>query len=201
MIRSELCAIAGMNRETFNTHRRNGDLPFDVPQGDDEKGSWGRFTLHDATLMLAARRLVDMHGVQWSRAAAMLRQRPLWFKVPGSGSNYFDGPGWFRVQVDFCREDGTPPESHICPAVQYCHGSLEEIAQWANRIAKLATKRHSESRYIVGGEVVVVGFLAVDMSVAWRLATLRAERLEIDLSGDTLEPGDTTPTDAEGEAE
>jgi len=75
MIRKELCAVTSMTAPTFNSHRRNGDLPFSMAglESKDGKGTtWARFTAFEAALLIAAKTLTAQ-GMGWREATRMLR--------------------------------------------------------------------------------------------------------------------------------
>lgn len=67
-----LTAIAQMTRATFMSHMHNGDVPFYLADfREEDRRRWRNFSLHHATLLIAARGHACMVG--WSKAAGLLR--------------------------------------------------------------------------------------------------------------------------------
>ena len=183
MIRSELCAIAQMAIPTFNSNKRNGDLPFDLFFAEAKDGAgrvWSRYDYHNAMLMIAARKLCDAQGVTWSEAAKILREKPTHV---GSADIQAE-PGVCRVRVEFLRCDGE--ESGFLKRFTVYEGKLDEVIASAQRSVEVINGRQAfASEHIEIGSVV-----AVNLSTAFVMAVHRAEDLGIALTSDgEPEPG------------
>lgn len=186
MIRSELCKVVGMSPETFNSHRRNGDLPFSGPAaGPAIKGTWGRFSLHEAMLLIAARQMAATQGVTWSEAAAILRAPGILVgSYDGRHSTYYDNPGHFVGRVAFMDDQNSAPESYVCPPFEVCRGPLPDIVAYALRRAEFASKRAQEAKQ---RPVMVSSIAAVNLSHVWEIALGRARDFGISLDGIDIE--------------
>lgn len=189
MIRKELCAIVGMKIPTFNSHRTNGDLPFNIDhaEGKDGQGrTWSNFTTHEAGRMLAARHLVDAQRVSWSEAAKILREDATRCGGVGPGHEYFERDGFFIAQVEFANER-TNEAPDLFPVRKVYEGPLDKIVAAALSEANA----YSISRTVPGEAIRVVSIVSVDLSHHYDLACGIAARLGIDVQADyAAEPGD-----------
>ena len=185
MIRSELCKVANdMSPATFNTHRRNGDLPFGLLQAEkhDAGGrTWSRFELHHAMLLIAAQTLASGQGVGWSEAAAILRASVGVTHVgmePGGLVENLRRSTIHCARIEFSREDGSTSELH--PRFKIMRGTLSEIVGSVER----GVSRFNELQQLPFERVTVCSFVSVNLSQAWRVAAERAEALKIDFDAD-----------------
>lgn len=183
MIRNELCKIAKMNPSTFNVHRKNGDLPFDIEMAEAKDGTgrtWGRFTLFHAAMLIAARQLTSQ-GVGWGEACRILRTRPVFVGVIGMGQNFFERPGIFVARVDFASVE-TNKDPDLMEGERFYRGPLSDIVEAALETAEAYSFRRA------GAErpVYVTGMVTVDLSHSYSLAKLLAEDEGVDTTGDEM---------------
>lgn len=177
MIRSELLDICGMTAPTFNSHRRNGDLPFEASktEAEDTAGrTWARYTRHDAALMLAARQLSSAHRVSWSEAARILRAPAIY--SGGSFKSYFDRSGVHVAQVEFANEI-TNAEAKLFPQLQVYNGTLAEILDMAEGSVHAYNEKNTFKDYLV-----ITSIVSVNLSNCWQAAGALAKSKGIDLS-------------------
>lgn len=191
MIRSELCLLAGIAPATFNSHRRNGDLPFDIWPKEAKDGAgrtWSRFDIYDAMMLIAARNLAQGQGVGWSDAAKILREKATYLQseVGGERANYWL-PGFHCARIEFRCEDGSEPS--LIRQFQVVRGTLVDIAAYADRVVL----SHNERSNFPQDRIAVFSIAAVNLSQAWHIAVERAKYLEIDVASD----GDIEPSDSE----
>lgn len=108
MIRSELCAVAGLTVADFNALFRSGDLPFEtnLPEKIIERQGrvWSNVTLEHATLSLSAGQLTSA-GLIWREAAALLKEP----RSPVARSLGAPAASYCVARVEFMREGGGPP--------------------------------------------------------------------------------------------
>lgn len=192
MIRSELCLLAGIKPATFNSHRLNGDLPFDIRTKEASAGggrTWSRFDLYDAMMLIAARNLAQGQGVSWSEAANILRDGAIYLGsgVDGQRASY-RLPGFHCARIEFRCEDGSVPS--LIRQFQVVRGTLGDIAAYAERV----TLRYNERAYFASDRVAVFSVATVNLSQAWHIAVERAKFLEINVHSD----GEIEPSDSEG---
>lgn len=182
MIRSELCLVAQIAPATFNSHRRNGDLPFKIwpcEVSDTENRTWSRFGLYEAMMLIAARNLASGQGVSWSEAARMLREDCM--HLPGIDEGppeLYRGPGFHCARIEFRCEDGHLPQLHS--QFQVVRGALAEIANYAEREVAAFNRRQHFSR----DRIAVYSTASVNLSQAWHIALARATDLKIHLDAD-----------------
>lgn len=191
MIRSELCLLAGIKPATFNSHRLNGDLPFDIRAKEASDGAgrtWSRFHLYDAMMLIAAKNLAQGQGVSWSEAAKTLRESAIHLNggAEGPPANY-RGPGFHCARIEFRCEGGEEPS--LIRQFHVVRGSLSEIAAYADGV----TARYNERTHFAADRIAVFSLAAVNLSQAWYIASERAKFLEIDLTSD----GDIEPSGSE----
>lgn len=185
MIRSELCLVAQIAPATFNSHRRNGDLPFKISAGeaaDAESRTWSRFGLYDAAMLIAARNLVSGQGLGWSESTRMLREDSI--HLQGSDevrSELYRGPGFHCARIEFRCEDGHVPQLHR--QFHVVRGALAEIARYAEREATAFNDR----QHFPQDRIEVYSMASVNLSQAWRIAVERAKALQIDFDADSAE--------------
>ena len=185
MIRSQLCAIGDISPSTFNSHRRNGDLPFGGPGANPiVKGGWGRFSLHDAMFLIAARQLAATQGVGWGEAASILRSNPMHVGRGPVFSNYWSNPGHYMARVSFVDDANGFPPSWICTALEVYAGPLADIVATATEKAEWASERSVAAGY---RPVMTSTFAAVNLSHMWELTLQRAAALGISPDATTLE--------------
>ena len=174
MIRSELLDICGMTAPTFNSHRRNGDLPFDAARTEAEDGvgrTWARYTLHHAVRMLAARQLAAVHRVSWSEAARILRTQAKYASV----ENYSDHAGVHFAQVEIVNEK-TNADPDFYPRLEILTGTLQKIVEQAQNSAEAYTRHNPHDA------VIVASMVSVNLSQCWKIALALAKSKDIDLS-------------------
>lgn len=170
MIRSQLCKVANIEPSTFNSHRRNGDLPFKIEDYESQDGTgrvWARFDLFAAAALIAARKLCNQ-GMSWSDAARVIRTP----EVPGPAGV---STAWFRPDIFVSAAVYTVADAgQISAQERVFRGKFESNAARAfsypervfhpDQIARLET------------------FVSVNVSAAYREAELRAEELGIEVS-------------------
>ncbi|ARO13368.1 hypothetical protein BVG79_00006 [Ketogulonicigenium robustum] len=183
MIRKELCAIVGMTIPTFNSHRRNGDLPFkiDNSEGKDAAGRiWSNFTIHHAAKMLAARNLCDAHNITWAEAAKIMREPSTACGPYGVGHSYFEKDNIFIAQVEFANSR-TNEDPQFMPRITLYKGLLQDIMESANSRAIAYTNSRKEGRAPQDEDICISSISAVNLSHNYKLAKKIAEHLGIDL--------------------
>ena len=175
MIRSELCKIARIEPATFNSHRRNGDLPFNISDYEAKDGQgrvWARFDAFAAARIIAAKDLCAQ-GVSWSNAARILREP----NMSTGGNVAIHTPGIFIGRALYALDSETARRSFGKEEMIW-QGPLSAITDCATRYADAVSRNHPR-------EVINLrSLIAVDLSGAYRLALLRAEQEGIDLSAD-----------------
>lgn len=190
MIRSELCKIVGMKIPTFNSHRRNGDLPFKMGDGEAQDGegrTWSNFTIHHAARMLAARNLADSHGVSWSQAAGIMRADGTICGPYGIGNHYFERDGIFVAQVEFANAK-TNDAPVLFPRLKVYQGPLAKIIEAAEGEAEAYTKHRKGGEAAFGEEIRVTSVVAVDLSHSFKLARSIAAAEGIEVKFDDYRP-------------
>lgn len=181
MIRSEFLDICGMAVPTFNSHRRNGDLPFRVSNTEAEDGAgrtWARYSLHDAARMLAARQLVNAQHVSWSEAARILRADAI--HSGGVFKNYFDHPGVNIAQFEFVNES-TNGDPVFYPRLQVLSGTLEEIVAGAENTLQAYNKNNRD-------HIIIASMVSVNLSNCWQTARSLAKSKGIVMDLDRASP-------------
>jgi len=176
MIRSELCQIAGITAPTFNSHRRNGDLPFDPSPAEAVDGAgrtWSRFSLVHAALLIAARQLAAAQGVTWSEAAATLRATGILCGPTGFEDRFFNRAGIHVARVEFAQA-ATNDAPSLMDRTQTYKGPLADILRAAEAAAAGYSKRHPDQ------PVIVASIASVDLSHCWNIAVKAADMLGID---------------------
>jgi hypothetical protein len=178
MIRSELCKIADMSIPTFNSHSRNGDLPFSTEtlEKSDAKGkAWARYSIHEATMLVASRLLSSGQGVTWSEAARIIRQRGQHVHSTGTVSRpkYFLDSGLHCARIEFLTLGGAEPTG--MNRFEVYRGFLPDIVTMADRIVE----RSKVGNDLVSLHVAVFSIVSVNLSLAWQIATARAKSLKI----------------------
>ncbi|MCU0903464.1 MAG: hypothetical protein MUE83_06265 [Tabrizicola sp.] len=185
MIRNQLCEIAGINAATFNSHRRNGDLPFDLSGREVAANgrTWSRFSLYDAMLLIAAKDLASGQGVSWAEAAQMLRQPAIYTQCYiGDSRASFRSPGFHCARLVFRRQDGPPHD--LFRQDHVVRGTLPGIVGYAER----ATRRHNERARHVSDLVALFSLVTVNLSQAWDTAVDRAAKFpDIEAFADDFE--------------
>lgn len=179
MIRNELCSIAKLNPSTFNVHRKNGDLPFQIETLEAKDGTgrtWGRFSLYHAALLIAARQLTTQ-GVSWSEACRILRQKPVEVGAVGPGTSFRERSEICVARVDFVNSLTNAAPDFPLPGV--FRGPLGDI------VAAAAASVDGYNKKWAGqaAPVVIASIVVVDLSHAYNLAALIAVDLGIDASG------------------
>lgn len=182
MIRSELCLVADIKPATFNSHRRNGDLPFTLsPQvaDEDEGRAWSRFDIYDAALLIAAKNLAAGQGVSWSEAARILREAATHLGSDFDGRRQsFRDPGFHCARIEFRCEDGHEP--NLIRKHHVVRGSLADIAGYAERVVA----SHNSRQHFPHDRIAVYSIASVSLSQAWQIAVGRAQSLMIGLDGE-----------------
>lgn len=189
MVRSEFCALTDTSAPTFNTHRRNGDLPFKLEEVEakDGKGKvWSRFTLIQAALMLAARKLSASQGVTWSEAAKILREQNTLVGGLASGGHFWDHPAIHVARAEFVNED-TGADPAFRARFEYYQGPLDEIAAAAVGEADAYTMHRGDVDCLA-----VASLVSVDVSHCWRVVCARAVELGIKTDSDGNPEADET---------
>lgn len=177
MIRSELCEVANIAVPTFNSHRRNGNLPFSIDQSEAKDGlgrTWARFTSHEAMLLIAAQNLASAQGVTWSEAAQILRETA----IHTDRDHYHSVPGVHCARVEFRTVGGEKPFLH--DQFQVYRGKLSQIIEAAER----TVVKFNERSNFEADRIAVYSLISVNLSQAWYIAKQRAVHLGIDLSSD-----------------
>lgn len=182
MIRSELCAIADMSPSTFNSHRRNGDLPFEMTTREAKDGTgrtWSRFEIHDAALLIAARNLVATQGVTWSEAARMLRHREKIFVGPMRFA-LENGEPIFVAKVTFSNVRTGEAPLLLREGTSIYQGPLAEIVASAGSTVAIYNEKISRG----AEQIEILSVAAVNLSHCYRIAIKAADMLNIDLTID-----------------
>lgn len=175
MIRSELCEVANIAVPTFNSHRRNGNLPFSIEQSEAKDGTgttWARFTCHDAMLLIAAQNLAASQGVTWSEAAKILREKA----IHTDSGNYLSVPGIHCARVEFRTEGGEVP--FLGKQFQVYRGNLSRIIASAEKTVEV----HNDQTHFASDRLAIFSMISVNLSQAWHIAEQRTAQLGIDLS-------------------
>ena len=168
MIRSKLCQIAKIAVPTFNSHRRNGNLPFviDLEEANDALGRvWARFDLHHAVKLIAAQNLATGQGITWSEAAAIIRDQGI---HTGNNRNGYFEPGFFCARVEYRTVDGHQP--YLTAMHTVFRGALSDIAVAAEQRAVA----YNERARFAHDKIEVYTIAAVNLSQAWHIAKGRA---------------------------
>lgn len=174
MIRSELCAIAEITAPTFNSHRRNGDLPFNIALSEAQDGTgrtWSRFTIHDAARLIAARHLAASQGVTWSEAARIIRAQKTHGGEPGDPYNPEDHSAVHIAQVEFV---SWASGAQVTKVVY--QGTLSGIVAVAEARVQTITETHTEP-------LSVASMVSVNFSHCLEIARQRAAAHGITLGG------------------
>lgn len=176
MIRSELCAIAGMKVEEFNARLRSGDVPFEARSSGEVRDPQGRplsnFSVDQAAYLLAVQQLASA-GVGWSESVAILREPPV--PVPRRAS--LQAGSYCIARVEFMREGGSEP--NFRPRFTVYAGPLGDIVTAAQAEVErynLVSARNAFQR------ISFTSLVAADLGRARRVAKARAE--EMGLTGD-----------------
>ena len=161
MIRSEICAVAELAVPTFNSHRRNGNLPFSVASyhemPDHDGRTWARFTVFDAALLIAAKKLTAQ-GVSWSKACEILRSKPV-----GTGGRVgLANPGISAARTELRSGDS-----------QVWQGPIARIVEVSER---WAARKGSD----------VISIVSVNVSACISIAIERMDRLDIEVNEESL---------------
>lgn len=182
MIRSELCDIAGLAVPTFNSHRRNGNLPFVVEHAEARDGTgkaWARFDLDHAMLLIAAQGLAASQGVTWSEAALILREKAIYAPSEKDGVRVdCRMPGFHCARVEFRSEAGD------APALRNRFGIYRGTLPWIVKEAESTVEVYNRSVNFPSDRIVLASFVSVNLSQAWSIAQVRADQLKIDVHKD-----------------
>ena len=174
MIRSELCEVATIAVPTFNSHRRNGNLPFSIEQSEAKDGTgktWARFTRHDAMLLIAAQTLADGQGVTWSEAAKILRENA----IHTDSADYRGSPGVHCARFEFQTEGGEVP--FMGKQFQTYRGNLSRIIASAEKTVEV----HNRQSHFASDRIAIFSMISVNLSQAWQIAERRTAQLDIDI--------------------
>jgi hypothetical protein len=182
VIRSEFCEISDISVPTFNTHRRGGNLPFDVAkyeQADARGRVWVRYNIHAAARMIAAATLASAQGVTWSQACEILRAENIGC---GDFARPFDVGGVHVARAEYRTRSGDAPERMAGPFQVY-QGRIEAIgAAVAAEVAGYNARPDVEP-------IEAVSLVSVNLSQAYQIAFARADALGIERGGDgQMEP-------------
>lgn len=163
--------VAGITVPTFNSHRRNGDLPFVMSSGAavDEGAKWASFSCHDAAAIVAAKDLAATQGVTWALAAAMIRERAIHV---GDG-HYSDTPGIHCVRVEFMADGGGEPE--LAGRSKVYRGNLSAVIGAACRHVEAVNARAR----VESDLIQIASVVSVNLSEAWKIAVARAVALGV----------------------
>ena len=171
MIRSELCAVAGLTVADFNALFRSGDLPFETNLADeikDQQGRiWSNFTLDHATLLLAAGQLTSA-GLTWREAAALLREP----RSPVARSLGAPAASYCVARAEFMREGGGAPSQR--PGFTVYGGSLADIVATAQAEVAQYNRHNARNEH---QRIALVSLVATDLTRARRAARARIEEL------------------------
>jgi len=177
MIRSQFCEISGIEVPTFNTHRRNGALPFDVSKYEeaDARGRmWVRYNIFAAARMIAAINLASSQGVTWSHACEILRADSI---LCSGGGRPFETPGIHVARAEFLDHDGKMPFLRSSVFTVY-EGRIEAIG-----VAVAAEVEGFNARLDVV-PIHLASLVSVNLSQAFQTAYARAEALGVELGKD-----------------
>lgn len=171
MIRSELCALVGMNVPEFNAYLAAGDLPFETMGAREVRDAqgrvWANFSLNHAALLLATHQLVSA-GLSWTEAAWTLREP--WGPVSRSAAS--PPAEHFVARAEFERDGGGPPE--VRPRVSVYAGPLGDIVLAARREVESYNRQSARTAW---QKISLVALVACDLGRARRVAELRAEEM------------------------
>ncbi len=178
MIRSELCAIAGMRVADFNARLRSGEVPFEPRLSgeirDPQGRIWSNFSIDQAAYLLAAQQLASA-GLSWSEAAAILREPPV--PVPRRAS--LQAGSYCVARVEFMREGGGEPNYR--PRFTVYGGPLSDIVTAAQAEIEQYNRQSAHNPF---QRISFTSLVAADLARARRVATARAE--EMGLVGDQV---------------
>ena len=185
MLRSQFCEISGVEVPTFNTHRRNGALPFDIAKYElpDVRGRmWVRYNIAAAARMIAAAHLAASQGVTWSQACEILRADSI-----GCGDGFqrpYEVPGIHVARAEFRSKFGDAPFHWNGPFRVY-EGKIDAIG------AAVAADVHGYNARPNVEPVEAVSLVSVNLSRAYQIAYARAEALGIALDDEGQPEADT----------
>jgi hypothetical protein len=178
VIRKELCAVADISAGTFMTHRRNGDLPFDVDFSETYDGSkrrWARYSIHEAARLIATINLAASQGVTWSEACAIVRGPHELCGAVGIGRNAAEAPGYHLARAEHADDGNNDPERRS--RFTLLEGPLPAIVEAAEGACEGYASAHPDA-----SPIHVASLVTVDLSAAYRIADARMRVLG-------LEPG------------
>jgi hypothetical protein len=173
VIRSEVCALAGLSVSEFNALLRSGDLPFDTSLSgevhDAQGRTWSNLTLDHAALLLAAQQLVSA-GLSWSEACAILREP----RAPVPRLSSAPAGSYCVARAEFMREGGGEPDYRSRftvyggPLLDIVADVQTEVKQYNQGSARTAHQK-----------IALTSLVAADLTRARRVAAARAEEIGI----------------------
>jgi hypothetical protein len=171
-----------MSAGTFMTHRRNGDLPFDVDHSETHDGAkrrWARYTINEAARLIAVKNLSASQGVTWSEACAIVRGPHVLCGDIGYGKLPIEAPGVHVGRIEFADDGNHDPQRMA--RFRLVEGQLAAIFRDAEGCVNGYADLHPSVR-----PIHIASLVTTDLSAAYRIADARMKALglERDLDDD-----------------